>query len=684
MANRRESIILDPAEVAIADRAEIDLHKGQIQIGEAGPDWGDNAISAFKAEEGRFGEAIVDYRLPSRIVTIPLLLGMSGSFDAARIALQAWITRVREEGGWLKREMIGGDYGDVGKRLFADIVNATLKLSDDTFVASNGLDANALLTLEALPDFYGELLEEEAFEGTGAASETHQIKGNLPGRVDLEVLEESGKPQLAVAWHVRCRNYSAAATADWDYEAEALTPLDAAAETSLGGSSGGKVIRHDNLGTNWTPVLSTNLKAGDYLTHRGLYMVWARVFSSSATPPWLRLLWDVGDAISPSENESVQVPGAGNQSYYIAPLGQINLQELPFGDHRWQGIIQGRGESGGENISIDRLWFECADEGSGVLIGHPTAFSPISAKYLYRDDFNQSKGAATGKSADVGGTYAKATNSDTTDFEVDNATHRLKRTASSDTGTIGTSGAFKGCGLGTPAQATDLVMRLDNVVVEGTLPAAPRIGQMLSYVDNEHFVFVGLQFNTSFGYWTLKAWGPTGGVLFGTNRRVPGISPTLPTQFSLVSVVEGEKLTVYIAGPGEDFHEELQLESPLLGVKGKVFVYDENAGEAALTRWYDSVSLWTPESDAVLFGNGAARICTRGMFRKSADGVGYGPVGRPGADLPRIPVSGPEARPVEVALKGSRGDFGAIPDSGLDKIVGRLSYWPCWSDVPGL
>ena len=35
-------------------------------------------------------------------------------------------------------------------------------------------------------------------------------------------------------------------------------------------------------------------------------------------------------------------------------------------------------------------------------------------------------------------------------------------------------------------------------------------------------------------------------------------------------------------------------------------------------------------------------------------------------DLPRLPVSGSEERPVEVALKRDRGGFGELPDSGID------------------
>jgi hypothetical protein len=54
----------------------------------------------------------------------------------------------------------------------------------------------------------------------------------------------------------------------------------------------------------------------------------------------------------------------------------------------------------------------------------------------------------------------------------------------------------------------------------------------------------------------------------------------------------------------------------------------------------------------------------------------------PGSDLPRLPASGPEERPVEISLKPSRGNFGELPDSGPDKFSASISFRPCWSNIP--
>ncbi|HYJ21484.1 MAG TPA: hypothetical protein VEW07_05605, partial [Solirubrobacterales bacterium] len=546
MSARKERVVLNPSEVAVEDRIEIDLHSGATQIGKEGVDWGQFEIDAYMAK-GSMGSKPIDADWPNRVITIPLLLGVSGDFDAARIAIQAEVGRIKEEGGTLKREIIGGSYGEAGKHVFADIVKATLKLSGGTEQASIGLDVDAELILETLPDFYGDPIALAAFEGTGDASSTYLIKGNLPGRLELAATNKSASDQLGLAHCVRCRNYSAEDSAAWFFDAEDLAPIAPAAVESIAGAFGGSGVTISNLATGWTPVLSlnprpkvrsvgaaaagagsvqpplpagvrendilvmyletenqavsvpagwahvngspvsvasgtltrltvlwkragasetaptvedpgdhviarilavsgciksgnpwnttatateleadasvsvptatttidgclvlaavatgtdvtssahasawananltnvtermdswtaegsgggfgvasgvkqaagaigattatvgtANFKAlmtialkpetgGNYLTHVGVYDVYARASTTSATPPWLRLISDVGDIIAPAENTQVRLP-AGNNSYLV-PLGQISLGKVPFGPHRW-------------------------------------------------------------------------------------------------------------------------------------------------------------------------------------------------------------------------------------------------------------------------------------------------------------------------------------------------------------
>lgn len=410
MSGRSERVVLNPEEVAPEDRVETDLHKENILVGESGIDWGQAAIDAFMAQLS-IGAIPIDSQIPNRIVEIPLLLGARGDYDAARIAMQAEVGRINEDGGTLKREIIGGSYGEAGKHVFADIVKASLVLSGDTSSVIDALDSNAKLELETLPDFYGDLIALSAFEGTGGASSTYQIKGNMPGRLDLSVTDLSGNAQLGLAWFFRCRNYSSAGTAAWALEAEALTRKLGAEEKALSGASGGSAVLHPNLSTIWTPILSTNI-GSEYLTHAGIYDVWARVYTKTTPTPWLRLVYDVGDLIAPTELLPVRIPTA--ETFYLVNLGQINLRRSPLGTHRWEGILQGYGEEVGAGVYIDKLFFFCGDEGSGILSG--TEQLVVGAEPVARDSFLQSSGKLATKKADTGQEWSGAGDAD--DFEV--------------------------------------------------------------------------------------------------------------------------------------------------------------------------------------------------------------------------------------------------------------------------
>jgi Concanavalin A-like lectin/glucanases superfamily len=147
-----ELLVLDPAEVSLS-RAAFDITS---YVGETGPDWGDAAIEQFLADV-QVGQIPVDYRLPNRTITIPLLLRTDPlvSFDTLRKRVQQKSGLFQREGGWVKRTTSLGP-------LFAEVVGAQLKLGGSTAQALWGIDADAVLTLTTLPDWYGNEIVETA------------------------------------------------------------------------------------------------------------------------------------------------------------------------------------------------------------------------------------------------------------------------------------------------------------------------------------------------------------------------------------------------------------------------------------------------------------------------------------------------------------------------------------------
>lgn len=668
---RRERIVLDPEEVAVAGRIEIDIHSGSIQVDPDGPDWGDYEVNQFLAKRA-IGLIPVDEEFPNRVITIPLILGATGDFDAARIAVEAWAAKVNHKGGgWLKREIIGGSYGEAGGKLFSDVVKATLTLGGGTSQARDGIDPDALLTLEALPDFYGERIVLPAFEGNGEAAETFEIIGTLPGRAEITVTEKSGRDQLALPWHFRCCDYSA--DAPWAVDVETFELFGAAEKATLAGSKASKVVRHPNLSTQWTPV------AAKTLSHRGLYDVLVRVHTTSATPPEIRLVYDVGDLINPVENVAMEIPGSNG--FYLVWLKQVNLQELPIGTHRWRPLLQARGAQGGENVSLDRLWFFSATESSGAPTSPRLITQGLTAPLVF-DGFNQSAGAATGKSPGVGAAYAVATNSDTTDFEIDAATHRLVRNAAGDTGTIA-SPHLRGRAIGSgTAQYTTVAMAADFDLPIPT--SGMQHGHMLRWKDASNFIAIYLDAAIVGGsrVWRLQVLKMVG----GASSFLASVSLNRTGAFSgrLETGVRENELRISLSGLelGPYSDTDLAVGAPL--EKGRAFLYDYNELNS-LPRYYDNLEIWVPNFEAVNFANQKAWLSHQGLYRLGPTGEAYGPMLHQDSDLPRVPVSGPEGNPVELAVMTSRSDLAGIQDSGASDPLGvQLAYEPCWSQVPAM
>jgi hypothetical protein len=659
-----ETLVLDPPAIATG-RTQYDLTP--YMRGE-GPDFGDSAVAAYMAEAAR-GEIPVDFRVPNRTVQIPLLLrGRTGkTFDTLRTEIQQKAVLLQHEGGWVGRSTSLGT-------LYAEVVNATLRMGGGNLQAAGLVDADATLSLEYVPEWYGDevtltthnetTLPELVFTETG-------IKGAGFGRVRLVVTDTQGQDQLGLLWGFRCRNYSSASTARLAYEAEALTPMDLAATSALTGASGGgsNTIQHANLGTGWTPVLNTNLLAGTYLTHVGSYRVYARVYSTSGSAVQMRFVWDVGDMTFPEENDRWTFPDASQ--FYIADLGEIRLDPVPSGTHRWQGQIQAKG-TGGESVRVDRLFFQPIDESAGRL-RTPISTDPGLTAYSARDEFNQTAGALAGKTAAVGGAWAGAGDAD--DFQV-SGSGTLTRTAVSDTTDVGRY-AIIGSAMTNMVTQTDLS-------VSGYVDKL-RMCVTARYTDTNNWLMARLETSSP----NLSVRKRVGGTISELGYTNP---PTLDAGASytlrlLVTAAGLWFVWFYPQGsaPGDPTlsGQDSALATGGALASGKPTLYDEYTSAAAVTRTYDNFAAWPLSLDAVVFANRIAELRTDGMYRQDSAGGAYGPVSHVIGDLPRVPPAGYEARTLEVFLKSSRGDLDQLPDAGIDDQRATLNYRPVWPYVPG-
>jgi hypothetical protein len=659
-----QSVVLDPSEVAIAGRREINLDESEgVTVYYEGADWGSQEVKAFLAE-ALYGSMPIDHEWPLRAIKLPLVIRSTPTttFDDVRVMLQQWVAAVNQEGGgWLKRVLPSG------REIFADVVEAKLHLSASWLVENRDIDREATLELQALPDLYGPEATGGVHEFTGDGAFTEEVGGDIPARVtEMKVEDLSGNAQLGLMWHFRRRHYSSATTAQWAYNAESLNPLDTAEKVTLAGSYGTDVVKHPKLSTGWTPVLSTG-----FLTHVGLYDVWVRVWATSEKLPWLRLVYGVGDIVAPSENTQVQIPQ--KEGWYLLNLGQINVRKMvSFGSQRWEGVIQARTEGSGtaEAIWIDRLWFLCADECSGVLgaLRSTTALTttagsdPLSMRGAKAEALNGTEG-------NRGGKWEDAASGTGFEREAEGCTRKTTGDAEARTALLASS------------TIGPVVVRCE--IARTAFLEGLKQGVYLRYSASNYWVRVVV--------WSQEIAG---------RQRVPTLyveywnGGSLPEQIGLAelgsvpSSIEAEinsaaEVTVRVNGQTFRTTVPATFRSGEAHATGKVGIIDFYPWTGTTDRTYKNfLATAVPPADAVMYADNVAVLTTVGMFRASEDRLGLGSIGHPGTDLPRLPVSGSEEAPVEVAVKPSRGQFGELADSGKDKFKVYMSYRECFAEIP--
>lgn len=699
-----ETIVLDPAAVATS-RTAVDITPW---LTDEGVDWGDSQIQAYLAD-GAIGESPVDYRLPNRQVTAPLKLIARGTvtFETIRRQLQAKVGLFQREGGWISRVTAAGG------TVFADVVNASLKLGGDWMqantTAAQRADVHAELSLELLPDWYGsEITLDDQTETTALAltkvlklgGSDAVISGDYPGRVRILVDEDQGQSRLGLRWGFRSRYYDSATTAALLYEAEALTPITPAG-TAVGpsgasGAGNNTILFSDSVPYEWRPVLSTRILSGTAdMTHKGSYRVMARCQVSSGTDTRVRLVWDVGDLATPSENAPSTIPGPSN--WYWRDLGEIRLDPTPNGTHKWMGEIQVTGGTA-VPLYVDAVKFVPLDDGAG-LVQAQQVLRPLSTLSGH-DEFTSTTAGGTlgGRVAPQGGTWVSsgvATDWTFIDPAVWSPTEAIRRISVSDAGS-----AYRYGILG----STDFtyVTVSTNTYVDGVgTPGQMDVGVIARWVDaNNHIqaqiyrTIVGTDITD--GLALIRFIGGTAVTIAADTHRTPGgwslgqwlnLSLTVDARGRAVAEVTATGITtgfpdaVMPAGTKLLQVQAIIPECATGGAlaTGKPGLVDRNTTADANGRFYDDFRFGVPPTlDAVVYANQSVELRTQGVFREDTAGTTWAATSPPIGSLPRIPVSGLEGRKVELMVALSRGDFDEYPDSGIDDSSVQVFYRPSW------
>lgn len=655
-------VILDPPQITqsgtATPRSSLDLNTGPLQIGGSssgiGVDWGDSAITTYEANQ-TWGQAVVDFRVPNRTVTIPLLLGADSSAaeETVRSQLQQKVALFQREGGWIMRQR------GTGPAMYADIVNASLTLAD-VWGETGDVEPGVVLTLECLPDFYGDEITLDTLAATGCFSSVLTLSGSAamivgdhPARARVIVTDTSGHDQKGMIWGARAKHYDPASTAKLFYEAEAMTALNGAGSVSDTACSGGTKVQINTLPAgSWVSVLSTNLAPSGTtaLTHQGSYRVWARCCSHNTTPQ-VRLLWGVGSLAVPVANDPATIPAPDQNSspsvWYLLDLGEIRLDAPPTGLTEWFGVIQGMTTTS-EDLEIDCVYFQPVDEAAGTLAYTASVPASLVSTFNY---------PVTGvdNSSNGGNQIWQVQNSQPINLSEASAF------AQGSPGDVTHYYVAKNFGFNLPLGATisgigvyfigDMV-DTDDVITDERVRIV-KAGSILTTDRASGLAWTQPQ--------TVRFYGGTTD-LWGTTWAASDINNA---GFGFAIAVN------LVDGPFVD--QPFGIDGYVLGA----YIYAPQ-----IIVYYQLAAGFLVSSDAVMYSSRTAELRWDGMWRNDPSGTVYGPQSAPTGDLVRLPPSGMESRPVQMFVKPSRGDLDSVADSGLDGVSVKVVYRPTYIHRP--
>ena len=524
------------------------------------------------------------------------------------------------------------------------------------FQAYSSFDVDAVLTLECLPEFYGDELTLDSASVTGyhaatlkLSSATAVIAGNYPARCRIIVTDTSGNNQESIVWGVRSHFYDSATTAALSYEAEALTPIGTSNLALFASGYGTHIINTGGSGapaTTWTSVLSTTILSGSaQMTHRGTYRVWARVYLIGPVGTQVRFMWASGSGSVPQVNDPVSLPVAGQ--YFLADLGTIRIDGPPpgLGTNAWSGAFQVYGPTASWNVYFDKVFFQPLDESAGKVIYTNTPPATLS----------QAGANLPTAAASQSGSLQAWTN---------------------PTNVEAVDGAGAGVQISTPTTGS-------NVLQASTYGFAIPTGTVISGIQVQMAVTAAATFPgaTDASVRLFKA-----GTLTGSDYAtfVPA-----PTSSGAIGASATWQTRTY-GGPTDLWGTTWASTDINATGFGVGLVAGRPASNTAVSMIVDYITItvyyqysgFALPVDAVVYASQATELRSEGMFRPSTSGTFYSPIAHVIGDLPRLPPSGLEATPVELLVKPSQGDLSVKPDAAIDTCTVQVKYRPCYLFTP--
>jgi hypothetical protein len=493
------------------------------------------------------------------------------------------------------------------------------------------VDACQLAAGDALGD-YVDGDHGGVWAGSAGVSETYafaMVAGDLPARTRIVVEDTAVNPLHGALWGLQSTYLPENPndpTAALELAANTMTPLNGTATATVAGTISSSAMKYTALGLGgaWVPILATTLVSGDRpLTHQGTFRVWARVLASAASQ--MRLAWGAGSLAAPIVND--MVTPLTNQ-WCLVDLGVVRIDPPSDGSgSEWFGVINRLDAGAGTTTSIDEIYMQPLDDGAGQLssitLPNPTLSSAqkvptAAAQTTTSGDLNWTIDLDQADLASMSGTTTNPSNT----------TQQLQLT---------------GFGFALPAGATIAgvtAIITTNASVPLTLTSAKLIvGGTAGGTDH-------------------------GGSFFGSGAK----TLTLGSSTDLW----GEALTRSNVD-ASNFGIALSYE-----IDG-VVPYSLEVVQVELTVYYFTGTGFPTDQDAVVYSEQTCELATDGMTRVNNNGAIPGPITNQIGDIPRLPPSGLEDRPVRLFLRMTESDFNTLPDS-VDSFSVTVYWRPTYID----
>jgi hypothetical protein len=685
-------LIIDPTSEDAAN-VQLDINNGTSYraLGTLGLD-PPQIDPQFVSSRDTEGNPLVDNRYQNREITVGLRVygASAGGLAGLLVDLQQKIGKINREGGTLKLST------PAELTIVFDLLTAQIAGIFDTFVAVNNR-CEVELSFEAKPfgrgaaatssDRNETTLPYLAFTETG-------IPGDVPALGKLVIDEDDADDQQFLVWGLESKDYSSSANATVFYEAEGRTTQGGsttAAGASGASGAGSNVVRNTDLATDYLSILSTQATGGGaHLSHVGDFRVLARLYrpAGNTGAVSVALEWAEGDFRRWTRNTPVSYAADEREgAFTLADLGLVHLTKVAQGTQRWEGRVVAKSTVAGDELDVDCL-FIVPTERYGEARRTFTVSSPTTLSGA--DEFDQSAGALSGKTARVGGTWAGAGDAD--DFTVDATNHWVERTANSDADVV--TGRYVRLGSATPAGVSVQADVKADVAV-GVISES-RLGVFARYVDTSNWLMA-----------VMRCDGPDAPVVrrfLSLYKRVAGST----TELASLQLAEGVdvddygwrtiRLTVDALGNAAVYEgaqgqplgtAKLTVNDTVLATGGALDdggfgIYDAcTVGVGTNTRLLDNfVASTSSTTDAAIFASQSLELRHDRVIREDSGGAFWTPVSDYRGDYLLIPVAGHEGRTVRVFLKASRGIPESGTDGGIDNISARLTYTPRYLMVP--